>query len=106
MTSMPLDHSGESAEISPGEPRRRRRRRKGRRRHRQKQKDGLVRMAYFAAGCLLAALAVVLNLHDSSLRRPATDDGPGDPPTFYLLLALAAAVMAGFCLLRLVLLVR
>ena len=93
-------------EASSGEPKHRRRHHRSRRHHRHKQAKVAMRMGYFAAGCLLAALAVVLNLHDASIRRPDTDDAPGDPPTFFLLLAVVAAVMAGFCLIRLVLLMR
>lgn len=109
METMPVDHiEGSGTSEHSGEPRRRRRRRGHRRRqqHREKQKHAMVRMGYFAAGCGFAALAVILNLHDTSLRRPGTDDGPGDPPTFFLLLAIVAAVIAGFCLLRLVMLIR
>lgn len=35
-----------------------------------------------AGACLLGSL--LLYLQDDQLRRPDTDDGPGDPPTKYL----------------------
>ncbi len=52
---------------------------------------------YFLAAVGLMAVAMVLNMHDSSLRRPDSDDMPGDPPTMFLFWAVLAAV-AGLAL--------
>jgi hypothetical protein len=47
-----------------------------------------------AASAFLIGAAFCLSQYDTQLRRPDTDDLPGDPPTIYLFLGLTAVVIA------------
>jgi uncharacterized membrane protein len=70
---------------------------KGRRHRRRFRKPWRAFWVVASAACVSAS--VFLFLFDDQLRKPATDDGDGDPPTKFMVFAIAAGILALLCVL-------
>jgi len=83
-------------EQSPHRQRRHHSRRKHRGRRRLRK---LWRAFWVVASAACVSASVFLFLYDDQLRKPATDDGDGDPPTKFMVYAVAVAIVALLCVL-------
>jgi hypothetical protein len=70
----------------------------GKRRHHRRFRR-LWRAFWVVASAACVSASVFLFMFDSQLRKPATDDSDGDPPTKFMVLAIAAGILALFCVL-------
>ena len=78
----------------------RRRRHHSHKRHRSRHRfRRLWRAFWIVASAACAAASVFLFLFDDQLRKDATDDTDGDPPTKFMVWAVAAGILALFCIL-------
>ena len=91
-----LQSQGSSQGHSP----QRRRKRRSLQKHQKGRRTGRVWRAFWVvASAACASASVFLFMFDSQLRKPATDDSDGDPPTKFMVWAIAVAIAGVLCIL-------